>query len=108
MSTVTAMLVSWLRQLRQRDGTSSDRCPLMVRRVTGVAQAVTFIGGPLDGEVLFVPHTPSVLYVGRTIGPDGIVFVPTAYEAPEALRAGTYRRAVARAVGTRGLYRFEE
>ncbi len=73
-----------------------------------MSQAVTFAGGPLDGQVFLVPDAPSVLYAGRTVGSDGVVFVPSRDEAPPALRAGVYRKAPAPHAGARGLYRFEE
>jgi hypothetical protein len=74
--------------------------------VTFVAQCT---GGPLDGELCAIPGSPArVLFLHRSIGPDGVVYVPGHREAPPPLRAaGVYRRTSDPPVDGRYAYRFD-
>jgi hypothetical protein len=73
-----------------------------------MAQAVRCIDGPLDGEVFIMRGAPPVLYVRRTVSADGVAYVPDPHEAPEILRAGRYRKAIAPNSAGQFLYRFEQ
>jgi hypothetical protein len=73
--------------------------------MTFVAQ---YSGGPLDGELHSLPGSPAwVLYLHRSVGPDGVVYVPGQREAPAPLgAAGVYRRTPDPPVDGRYAYRF--
>lgn len=68
--------------------------------------AARFVGVPLDGQLFFMPTTPTMLYAQRTVGPDGVTHVP-ASRAHDALNAGAYRKAPDPRAEGRFFYRFE-
>lgn len=70
-------------------------------------EAARFTGGPLDGEVFFMPRAPDVLYARRSVDTQGIVHVPDSHEPPMILRGGSYTRTVIESSGEI-VYRFEE
>jgi hypothetical protein len=70
-------------------------------------RAVRFVGGPLDGQIFFMPHAPSVLYAQRSVGEEGVICVPSSYQAPDSLHAGEYHPGDDSAFEGQLIYRFE-